>query len=87
MKNNATLINSARGAIVDEEALYAELKNGHLKAAFDVYWQEPYKGKLKELHPDPFFMTPHIASTCISFLKGCRDGLDKLIDIIKENSE
>ena len=87
MKTGAVLINTARGAIVDEEALYDEIKSGRLRAAFDVYWQEPYRGKLKEFYPDRFYMTPHVASTCSSFLKGCRDGLDQLIDIIKENSE
>ena len=87
MKNNSVLVNTARGAIVDEEALYDEIKSGRLRAAFDVHWQEPYRGKLKEFYPDRFYMTPHVASTCSSFLKGCRDGLDQLIDIIKENSE
>jgi phosphoglycerate dehydrogenase-like enzyme len=80
MKNGAILVNTARGAIVDEEALYLELKSKRLKAAFDVYWREPYAGKLKEFFPDPFFMTPHVASTCKEFLDGCRKDLDSLID-------
>ena len=79
MKDNAVLVNTARGAIVDEEALYTEVRSGRLKAAFDVFWQEPYDGKLKKFHPDSFFMSPHVASTCNGFLKGCRKGLDDLI--------
>jgi len=79
MKNGGVLVNTARGPIVDEDALYTELKNGRLKAAFDVYWQEPYKGRLKDLHSNRFYMTPHIASTCSGFLEGCREGLNKLI--------
>ena len=79
MKYGAVLINTARGAIVDEDALYVELKTGRLIAAFDVYWQEPYTGKLKEFNPDRFYMTPHVASTCKEFLKGCREDLDQLI--------
>ena len=79
MKRDAVLINTARGAIVDEEALYEELKKERLKAAFDVYWQEPYRGKLKAFYPDRFFMTPHVASTCSEFLQGCRKDLDQLI--------
>lgn len=79
MKNKSTLINAARGAIVDEDALFAELQNGRIKAAFDVYWHEPYNGKLKKFYPDPFFMTPHIASTCKGFVEGCRKNLDDLI--------
>lgn len=79
MKNGAVLINTARGSIVDEDALYAELQNGRLRAAFDVYWQEPYIGKLKEFYPSQFFMTPHVASTCLEFLQSCRKDLDNLI--------
>ena len=84
MKNNAILINTARGAIVDEKALYKELRSKRLRAAFDVYWDEPYRGKLSRFNPDRFFMTPHVASTCREFLEGCRIDLDKLIDSIYE---
>ena len=59
--------------------LYNEIKKGRLRAAFDVYWEEPYKGKLIEFVPDKFFMSPHIASTCSGFLEGCKEGLDDLI--------
>jgi len=82
MKNNAALINTARGPIVDEDALYMELKSSRIKAAFDVYWDEPYNGKLKEFFPDPFYMTPHVASTCVDFLMGCRNSIDELISEI-----
>lgn len=73
MKDGAALVNTARGPIVDEDALFDELQGGRLRAAFDVFWQEPYAGKLAALHPDPFFMTPHVASTCEEFLEGLAD--------------
>lgn len=79
LKNNATLINTSRAAIVDEDALYSEIKENRIRAAFDVFWKEPYEGKLSEYHPNKFYMTPHIASTCTGFLEGCRKDLDKLI--------
>ena len=79
MKKDAILINTARGSLVDEEALYNELESGRLKAAFDVFWEEPYKGKLNKLHSNQFFMTPHVASTCNGFLSGCRESLNILI--------
>jgi phosphoglycerate dehydrogenase-like enzyme len=75
MKDHSILINIARGALVSKEALYRELEKQRLYAAFDVYWQEPYEGKLKKIHPDRFFMTPHVASTCDAFLRGTTDDL------------
>ncbi len=46
MKRDALLINVARAAIVDEDALYAALKAGHLGgAALDVWWQYPSRGQ------------------------------------------
>ena len=84
MKDGSVIINTARGAIVNENALYSEIKNDRLKAAFDVYWNEPYVGKLKEFHPHKFFMTPHVASTCDEFLIGCRNDIDMLIKEIEQ---
>ena len=80
MKDGTVLINTARGSLVDENAIYQEIKSKRIRAAFDVYWKEPYIGSLKEFHPDYFFMTPHIASTCNEFLKGCRKGMNDLIE-------
>jgi len=79
MKDGAILVNTARGSIVDEDALFAEISSGRLRAAFDVFWQEPYIGKLKKFHPDKFYMSPHIAGYTDSFLLGCRKALDSLI--------
>ena len=70
MKDGATLVNTARGPIVSERALYKEIKNERLCAAFDVFWDEPYNGMLKAFHPDGFYMTPHVASNCSTFLTG-----------------
>lgn len=62
MKKNAVLVNTARGGLVDEEALYSALKEGKIAgAALDVYPEEPYEGKLCEL--DNIVLTPHIAGS------------------------
>lgn len=74
MKDGAGLVNTARGPVVDEAALLTEIKNERLYAAFDVFWQEPYHGQLRD-HSDRFFMTPHIASTCRDFLEGLANDL------------
>ena len=52
MKDNSVLINTARGALVNEDALYHEISSNRLRAAFDVFWEEPYNGKLKKFHPN-----------------------------------
>lgn len=79
MKDDAILVNTSRGPIVCEDSLYEELNKKRIKAAFDVYWFEPYNGKLTEFHPDYFYMTPHVASTCKDFLIGCRESLNDLL--------
>lgn len=70
MKDGAILVNTSRGPTVNEADLLKEIESNRLKAVFDVYWKEPYHGPLREFHPNYFYMTPHIASTCDDFLKG-----------------
>jgi len=61
MRKGSWLINTSRGNVIDEKALYDSLKNGHLSgAALDVFKEEPYLGKLRELHN--ILLTPHIGS-------------------------
>jgi D-3-phosphoglycerate dehydrogenase len=62
MKKTAKIINTSRGGVVDEEALYNAIKNGTLGgAALDVFEKEPALGnKLAEL--DNVILTPHIGA-------------------------
>ena len=62
MKNTARVINTSRGGVIDEEALYDALKNGDLGgAALDVFEIEPAtSNKLREL-PN-FISTPHMGA-------------------------
>jgi phosphoglycerate dehydrogenase-like enzyme len=70
LKNGALLVNTSRGPVIHEDALYDELSAGRLRAAIDVFWKEPYRGRLTELPADRFIRTPHIASTCKEFIQG-----------------
>ena len=63
MKRTALLINTARGGLVDEEALYHALSNKQLAAAaLDVFAHEPIIPK-KLLTLENFFATSHIAGS------------------------
>ncbi|MCX8162720.1 MAG: hydroxyacid dehydrogenase [Candidatus Bathyarchaeota archaeon] len=62
MKPNAILINTARGALIDEEALIEALKTGRIAwAALDVFEKEPLPEDSPLYDLDNIFLTPHIA--------------------------
>jgi len=65
MKRTAYLINTARGAVIDEEALVNALKNKQIAGAgLDVYEEEPkLKPGMKEL--DNVVLAPHLGSATI----------------------
>ncbi len=62
MKKTAKIINTSRGGVIDEEALYEAIKNGNLGgAALDVFESEPaINNKLATL--DNVILTPHIGA-------------------------
>lgn len=65
MKRNSILINTARGEVIEEEALIELLKRRHLFAAgFDVYDGEPNINK-KLFTLDNVVLLPHIGSATI----------------------
>ncbi len=62
MKKDAILINTARGAIVDAEALYNHMMAGNLKyALLDVHDPEPLKADHPLRTVKNVILTPHIA--------------------------
>jgi D-3-phosphoglycerate dehydrogenase len=62
-KPDAILINTARGGIVNEEALYGALKNGKLRgAACDVFVNEPPTGDNPLVSLANFIATPHVGA-------------------------
>ena len=62
MKKSAILINTARGGLVEEEALAEALRNGTIRSAgLDVLCQEPPPADHPLLHIPNCRITPHIA--------------------------
>ena len=62
MRDGVRIVNAARGALVDEEALVEALRSGKVGgAALDVFSAEPYSGPLVEL--DNVVVTPHLAAS------------------------
>lgn len=67
MKPGVTLLNSARGGLVDEAALLRALDAGIVgRVWFDAFWQEPYSGALT--HYPQALLTPHTAT----YTRQCR---------------
>ncbi|EEU8400258.1 phosphoglycerate dehydrogenase [Campylobacter lari] len=64
MKKSAILINTARGGIVNERDLFIALRDKIIAgAAVDVFEEEPYRGKLREL--DNVVLTCHMGASTI----------------------
>lgn len=61
MKSSAYLINTARAAVVDEDALFGALAAGRIAgAALDVFWEEPKIGP-RWFGLENVVLTPHLA--------------------------
>jgi D-3-phosphoglycerate dehydrogenase / 2-oxoglutarate reductase len=84
MKKSAYLVNVARAAIVDKEALFTALSTNKISgAAFDVFWEEepsPSDPKDKLAKLPNFIFTPHIAGWTI-------ESVDTIARIIATNLE
>ena len=81
MKSSAVFVNTARGPIVDERALYNALKNKTIsRAAIDVYEQEPVSRDNPLLTLENIIVTPHTSAE--SFEAFERVGLNTAQDIV-----
>ena len=82
LKPGALLINTARGGLVDEQALADALRSGHLGgAASDVLSEEPPRNDNPLLAPDipRLILTPHCAW-------GSREARQRILEQLAENA-
>lgn len=66
IKPGALLVNTARGAVIDEEAMIKHLRNGDFNAALDVYSQEPINMDNPMLSLPNVLMLPHQAGVTVN---------------------
>ena len=79
MKDGAYFINTARGGVVDEQALVDSLNSGKLSgAAVDVLTKEPMPADCKLLSAKNITITPHIAWAPI-------ETRQRLLEIVVDN--
>lgn len=69
MKPTAVIVNTARGNIIDEDALYDALKEGKIAGAgVDVFATEPLPADSPLLTLDNAVLTPHVSSQTVESL-------------------
>jgi phosphoglycerate dehydrogenase-like enzyme len=68
MRDGALLVNVARGAVVDTDALLGELSTGRLQAALDVTDPEPLPADHPLWRAPGLLLTPHVGGNTSAFL-------------------
>lgn len=84
MKDGATLVHMARGGVVDDQALIKAIETGRIRAASDVYEDEPKGGKADYSGPfkalQGFYGTHHIGASTAQAQQAIGDEVIRIIN-------
>jgi D-3-phosphoglycerate dehydrogenase len=90
MKSDAIIVNTARGKLIEEVALYKALKNGKVRAAgLDVHYEEPISINNHLLSTsDNVILTPHIGGLSFeTFHAMMKDAVENIVLYEEGNTE
>ena len=89
MKNGAMVVNTARGKLINEQALYDALVNGKLRgAALDVHYEEPLQQNALLKSLDNVILTPHIAGLSYETFHAMMEGaVNNIVSFENNNIE
>lgn len=75
LRPDSIIINCARGAIIDQEALVRMLQQGRFQAGIDVYEEEPLAANhpIRSISEENIVTTPHLAYKCEESLQRRHD--------------
>ena len=87
MRDNGVVVNTARGAIIDHDALFAELATGRLRAGLDVTDPEPLPADHPARSYPNCIITPHCIWADWSLLPGEESAMGRMHHICLQNIE
>ena len=87
MKKTAILLNTARGGLINEEALFCALKKKNIAfAGLDVFVEEPLKKTSKLWQLENIIITPHSASkTKECIVRTSKQAVENILEFFKNN--
>jgi len=69
LQDGAILVNTSRGALIDEEALLEEVGKGRIKAALDVFEEEPLPTDSPLRGAANILLSPHVAGATLETIE------------------